>query len=271
MAQEKWLVDDEKVIDLENIHSLKVSLIGGSVNIVGHDDPGTRVEVHSVRGKALRIAVDGDRLEVDHPQLSWDNFIEVFSSFTGRASADVSIMVPRDVALKFGVVNATALISGLHGNGTMSTVSGELVLDGIQGDVQLNSVSGEISVRNHTGKVAAHTVSGDVTVTGAVSAFSSDGVSGDVFLDLSGVPDDVKVNTVSGAVNARLDEAAPCAYTISTVSGRLQLDASQITGVRGRWTGKYGTLDQRWLDFRANTVSGDVSVLHAVRTPAAAS
>jgi len=271
MAEEKWLVDGPKTIDVENIRRLKVGLISGQVDIVGHDEPGARVEIHSVSGRDLKVSVVGDTLEIDHPQLRWDNWIEVFKSFRGNARADVSIMVPRDVALKFGVVNATALISGLHGNGTMSTVSGELVLDGIQGDVQLNSVSGEISVRNHTGKVAAHTVSGDVTVTGAVSAFSSDGVSGDVFLDLSGVPDDVKVNTVSGAVNARLDEAAPCAYTISTVSGRLQLDASQITGVRGRWTGKYGTLDQRWLDFRANTVSGDVSVLHAVRTPAAAS
>jgi hypothetical protein len=55
----------------------------------------------------------------------------------------------------------------------------------------------------------------------------------------------------------------PAQYKINTVSGRLQLDDSSITGVRGSYTGKYGQLDNRWLEFRANTVSGNVSVMHA--------
>ncbi len=53
-------------------------------------------------------------------------------------------MVPRDVALKFGVVSATALISGLTEDATISTVSGDVVVDGVYGDLQLNTVSGEI-------------------------------------------------------------------------------------------------------------------------------
>ncbi len=32
--------------------------------------------------------------------------------------------------------------------------------------------------------------------------------------------------------------------------------------MRGAYNGKYGTLDRTWLDFRANTVSGNVAVLH---------
>ena len=38
--------------------------------------------------------------------------------------------------------------------------------------------------------------------------------------------------------------------------------------MRGRYTGKYGNLDGRWLDFRANTVTGNVSVLHTARSAA---
>ena len=114
MAQEKWLVDGPKTIDVENVRKLKVSLISGQVDIVGHDEPGVRVEVHSVSGRDLKVAVEGDTLEVDHPQLSWDNWLDVFKSFRGNARADVSIMVPRDVGLKFGVVNAEALVSGIH-------------------------------------------------------------------------------------------------------------------------------------------------------------
>ena len=264
MAQEKWLVDSPKIIDVDNVRKLKVGLIAGQVNVIAHDEPGARVEIHSVSGKDLLVALDGDTLEVDHAQWKWDNFIDVFKSFRGTAKADVTITVPRDVALKFGVVSATALISGLTEDASISTVSGELVIDGLYGDVQLNGVSGEISIRNHYGKINAHTISGDITASGEIMRFTGDTVSGDVFLDIAGIPDEVRVNTVSGGVTARLESGVPVQYKINTVSGRLQLDDSQISGIRGGYTGKFGTLDKQWLEFRANTVSGHISVLHQV-------
>ena len=265
MAQEKWLVDGPKTIDVENVHNLKVGLISGQVDIVGHDEPGVRVEVHSVSGRDLKVAVEGDTLEIDHPQLSWDNWLDVFKSFRGNARADLSIMVPRDVRLKFGVVNAEALISGIHDDASISTVNGDLVIDSMRGDIQINSVSGEISVRNHVGRIGVHSVNGDITVSGEVRGMTSESVSGDVFLDVTGIPDELRLSTVNGNITTRLDTAVPVSYTINTVNGRLQLDDSEITGVRGRYTGKYGTLDGRWLDFRGNTVTGNISVLHTSR------
>lgn len=264
MPEQKWIVEDEKHIELGPIRHLKVSLVAGQVDIIGHDLPTTIIEVHSVSGNGLKITAVGDSLEIDHPQLSWDNFIEAFRSFVGSARADVSVMVPRDVALKFGVVRANALISGLTKDATISTVSGELVIDSMSGDLQLNSVSGEINVRNHTGGLVVKTVGGDVTASGALTSFSSDGVSGSVFLDATGTPDTIRVNTVSGAITTRLATGVAAQYKINTVGGRIHLDDSEVSGVRGAFTGKYGSLDETWLDFRANTVSGDVSVLHAV-------
>jgi DUF4097 and DUF4098 domain-containing protein YvlB len=262
MAEEKWLLEGPKVIDLGPIRRLKVALVRGQVDIVGHDEPTTRIEVHSVSGKELRISLDGDSLEIDHPQLRWDNFIDVFRSFQGSARADVSILVPRDVALKFGVVSSTGLISGLHADAIISTVSGDLVVDDMRGEITLNSVSGELAVSNHVGKVTAHTVSGDITVSGEVGRFRADGVTSDVFLDLTGTPGEIKVNTVSGNITTRLDSDQAVDYRISTVGGRIQLDDSEITGVRGTYNGRYGKLEHSWLDFRANTVSGNIAVLH---------
>lgn len=264
MALEKWLVDGEKVIDFELVRNLKVSLIGGQVDIVGHDEPGARVEVHSVRGKELKISIEGDTLEIDHPQLGWDNFIEVFKSFGGSAQADVSIMVPRNVALKFGVISASALISGLSSDASVSSVSGSVVVDGHTGALQLNSVGGELAVRNHSGSINAHTVSGDIAATGEITRLSADTVSGDVFLDLAGTPDEVKIQTISGSITTRLAAGVAAQYKINTVSGRLQLDDSEIKGVHGSYTGKYGSLDHSWPEFKASTVSGSISVLHAV-------
>ncbi len=265
MAQEKWLVSGPKVIDLEVVRKLKVALVGGQVDIVAHDDPSTRVEVHSVTGRELKVSLDGDTLEVDHPQLSWDNWLDAVRAFKGTAKADLSIMVPRAVALRLGVVSADALVSGLSDDAVISTVGGSVVVDSVTGDLQLNAVNAELSVRNHTGNVNVNTVSGDVTVSGAVHRFSSDGVSGDVFLDLVGTPDDVRVNTVSGSVTMRLDDGVPARYRIHTVSGKLQLDDNSVRGVRGKFTSTFGQLDKSWVDFVANTVSGNVSVLHRVR------
>lgn len=265
MAQEKWMIDGEKTIDIEMVRTLKVGLIAGQVNILGHDGPGARVEVHSVSGRELKVTVDGDTLEIDHPQLRWDNFVEVFSQWRGgSARADISITVPRDVRLKFGVISASGLISGIQEDASVSTVSGDLVIDDVAGDLQLNAVNGEISVRNHYGTISAKTVSGDITASGEIMRFTSDSVSGDVFLDVTGIPDEIRVNTISGNVTTRLAADVPAQYKINTVSGRLQLDHSEVRNVRGSYTGRFGNLDKRWLDFRANTVSGDISVLHAV-------
>ncbi|HNP16399.1 MAG: DUF4097 family beta strand repeat protein [Salinibacterium sp.] len=266
MASEKWLIDGEKIIDVDMVRNLKVGLIGGKVDIVGHDEPTARVEVHSVSKKPLKVSLEGDTLEIDHPQLSWDNFIEVFKSFSNNAQADVSIMVPRDVALKFGVVSATGLISGLTEDAKISTVSGDIVIDNVYGDLELNSVSGEISVRNHYGNITSKTVSGDLTASGEIMKLSSNGVSGDVFLDFTGIPDSANVKTVSGDITLRLEAGVPAQYKVTTVSGKLQLDDSEISGVRGQYTGKHGDLHGQWLEFSASTVSGDVAVLHARET-----
>lgn len=266
MAQEKWLVDGPKVIDLENIHRLKVGLVGGHVDIVGHDEPGVRVEVHSVVGRELLVQLDGDRLEIDHPQLRWDNWIDVFKNFGSKITAEVSVLVPRDVAVTLGVVSADALVAGLKADAQLNTVSGDLVADGLSGKLAVNSVSGEITVRDHTGHVGINTVSGDVIASGAITKFDVDGVSSEVMLDATGIPDAVHVNTVSGAVTARFDPDAPASFTVQTVGGKLQLDAQSITVVKGRYTARHGELAERWTDVRVNTVGGDVSVLHTVRT-----
>jgi hypothetical protein len=260
MALEKWLVDGPKVIDLELVRTVKISLIGGKVDVIGHDEPGARIEVHSISGKDLKISIDGDTLEVDHPQLRWDNFIDVFKSFRGNAKADISIMIPRDANLKFGVVTAGALISGLRNDARINSVSGDLVIDDIEGDLDINTVSGEVSVSNHRGLVSARTVSGDITASGALRKFSADGVSGDVFLDVFGVADEISNNTVGGNLTIRLDAEVGARYTVNTVSGTLQLDSTTITGTHGRgYNQTTGDLDGAWSEIRANSVSGNIT------------
>lgn len=264
MAIEKWVVNpgESRVIDLELVRKLKVSLIGGKVDIIAHDEPGARVEVSSVSGKDLLIQIDGDALEIDHPQLRWDNFIEVFKGFRGSAKAEISILAPRAVAMKLGVVSGDALVSGFDNDGRFSAVNGDLVIDNHAGDIECSSVSGEISVGDHTGRVVAHTVSGDVTVTGEVGSFKADTVSGDMILDVRGTPSRVDTNTVSGDLTVRFDAGSGARYRVNTVSGSLLLDDTQMRGMLGKGFERItGELVGTWLDLGANSVSGNISVI----------
>jgi hypothetical protein len=276
MAHEKWLLDGPKTIDFDRVHTLKVGLVGGRIDIVGHDEVGARVEVHTVGGtKPLKVTIEEGVLEIDHPQVGWENMLEVFSNLSGDVTAEISLMVPRDVSLKFGTVSASALISGLDLStkpkpAKISTGSGEIVVDQVRGDIELNSVSGEFSVSEHHGRVGVRSVGGDVTASGDIPKFTCDTVSGDVFLDLAGTPDEVRVNTVSGDVAVRLAHGVAASYRITTAAGRLTLDDSEIRGVRGSYQGKYGELSGDWLEFRANTVNGNVSVMHASQSDAPA-
>ena len=270
MALEKWIVlpGESRIIDVELVRKLKVGLIGGQIDIIGHDEPSARIEVHSVSGKDLKISVDGDVLEIDHPQLGWENFLDVFKTFgQNSAKAEISVLVPRSVALTFGMVSASALISGLTTSARLSTVNGELQIEGVTGDLDLNSVSGEISVQSHTGAINAHTVSGDITASGRITKFSSDGVSGDVFVDALGHCDRIATNTVSGSVTARLSADVGTRYVVNTVSGRLQLENSVIKGTRGRgFTSTTEGDGNFFTDVVANSVSGNVSVIRRSET-----
>ncbi|OII04134.1 DUF4097 family beta strand repeat-containing protein [Curtobacterium sp. MCBA15_008] len=263
MAQEKWLVEEPKVIDTGIVRTLRVGLAGGQVDVVAHDEPTARIEVHSVSGKPLKIELDGDTLTIDHPQIRWDDPLGFLRSFRGKAHADVSVLVPRDAGVTVGVVSAGALLSGTNRGATLNTVSGDVVVDELAGDLTVNAVSGTTTIRGLDGALTVHTVSGDVVATGEIPRFSADGVSADVVLDLHGTPDSARVNTVSGSVSVRLEDGVPYRCTVSTASGKLQFDDSEIRGVRGSYVKQGGELSGQWLDLKVNSVSGDIAVLHA--------
>ena len=126
---EKWLIapGQERVIDIERASKLKIGLVGGQVDVIAHDEPGIRIEVHNGTIKDLRIESDGTQIEIDHPQIGWDNFLEVFRNFgAGGPKAEISVAVPRDIALTLGVVSAGALVSGLTEDARLNTVMKKL-------------------------------------------------------------------------------------------------------------------------------------------------
>ncbi len=270
MTLEKWLIKpgETRVIDLEDIRKLKVGLVGGQIDVVAHDEPGVRIEVHSVTIKDLRIEASGDVVEIDHAQLRWDNFLESFRNFgSGGPKAEISVAVPRGIALTLGVVSASALVSGLASGARLNTVSGDIIVDGLTGDLTVNAVSGDVQIRSLDGTLSANSVSGEIAATGAIRKATADTVSGDVLIDSTGRVDSVGVNTVSGDTTVRLDEGHAANYVLRTVSGRVTVDGTKRSGSGPtNWTDSVGELSGSFADVRANSVSGAVTVLRRATT-----
>ncbi|HAN23284.1 MAG: hypothetical protein CMH36_12660 [Microbacterium sp.] len=273
MTPEKWLIHpgETRVIDIASATALKVGLVGGEVDIVAHDEPTVRIEVHGVTVKDLRVEVDGDRVEIDHPQLRWDNFLEVFRNFgSGGPKAEISVAVPRDIALTLGVVNASALVAGLQRDARLNTVSGDIIVDGHTGSLTLNAVSGDVQVRGLEGRLGANSVSGDVAATGVITKADVDTVSGALLFDSTGPVHQIGFNTVSGDATVRLDPDLAVNYVLRSVSGKVQLDGivHRGNGPGVNFTGSIGELSGSFADVRVNSVSGDVTLLR--HTPDAA-
>ncbi|WP_454116027.1 DUF4097 family beta strand repeat-containing protein [Microbacterium aurum] len=270
MTLEKWLIKpgETRVIDLEDVRKLKVGLIGGQIDVVAHDEPGVRIEVHAVTIKDLRIEASGDVVEIDHPQLRWDNFLEVFRNFsTSGPKAEISVAVPRQIALTLGVVSASALVSGLETDARLNTVSGDIIVDGITGDLSANAVSGDVQIRGLTGTLNANSVSGEVAATGSIRKATIDTVSGNMLVDSTGRVDAVSLNTVSGDATVRIDEGHPANFVLRSVSGRLTVDGiKRSTSGPSNYVDSVGELSGSFVDVRANSVSGDVTVLRRAAT-----
>lgn len=270
---EKWLIapGEERVIDIASATRLKVGLVGGQVDVIAHDEPGIRIEVSGVTVKDLRIESDGTQVEIDHPQLGWDNFLEVFRNFgSGGPRAEVSVAVPRSIALNLGVVSAGALVSGLTNDARLNTVSGDVIVDTHSGDLTLNSVSGDVQVRDLTGAANANSVSGDVALTGSVRKATVDTVSGNIWVDAAGSINTINLNTVSGNSTIRLEETLPANYVMRSMSGGLLVDGID-RGNSGptNYNGSTGELAGTFVDVRTNSVSGDTTVLRRPLTTVA--
>lgn len=274
MTLEKWLVHpgETRVIDIENVRKLKVGLVGGQVDVVAHDEPGIRIEVHGVTIKDLRIEATGDTVEIDHAQLRWDNFLEAFRNFgSGGPKAEISVAVPRGIDLNLGVVSASALISGIATDAKLNTVSGDIIVDGHTGDVSVNAVSGDVQIRALDGALSANSVSGDVAATGAIRKASIDTVSGAMLVDSTGRVHAVNLNTVSGDATVRIDESLPANYVVRSVSGRVTVDGvKRSASGPTNYADSVGELSGSFVDVRANSVSGDVTVLRRAVDPVGA-
>lgn len=272
----RWRVTagESKTIELDDVEALTVLLLNGRVDVIGTDDPVTRVEVTNVGGEPIGIEMRGHRLHVTHPEaiMHGRSFVfadwkDIGSSFFdsrnhARVRADVSLLVPRSIQVEIAMIRGDTLVSGLTRGAELSTASGTVVSDGLTGKLGLNTASGKVEARNHHGSVETNSASGEVVLSGDFSKVESNSASGDLYIDAFGAPEHIAFNAVSGNMAIRLDPEIRARYDIVTISGHALIDGSRFkTRFNRSLTYEDGPERGSRTHVEFNAVSGSVKVV----------
>ncbi|MYR38479.1 DUF4097 family beta strand repeat protein [Streptomyces sp. SID4944] len=270
MAVSKRTVAEPQKLAFDGpVTALQVRVVGGTVNVVGTDEPGARLEVSAVEGPPLLVTYEDGRLTVAYEDLPWQDLLRWLDPGGRRRSAVVSLTVPAAASVEVGVVGAGAVVSGIEGRTDVRGITGDITLVGLSGAVRGDSVSGSLEAQGVTGDLRFHSVAGDLTVVdGAGASVRAESISGDMVLDVepsaaaSDRPTDIRLTTVSGEIAIRLPHPADARVEANTASGAVS-NAFEDLRVGGQWGAKKitGTLGAGTGTLKATTVSGSIALL----------
>ncbi|MFJ9051549.1 DUF4097 family beta strand repeat-containing protein [Streptomyces bacillaris] len=273
-VSKRTVAEPQKLAFDDPVTALQVRVVGGTVNVVGTDEPGARLEVSAVEGPPLLVTYEDGRLTVAYEDLPWQDLLRWLDPGGRRRSAVVSLTVPAAASVEVGVVGAGAVVSGIEGRTDVRGITGDITLVGLSGAVRGDSVSGSLEAQGVTGDLRFHSVAGDLTVVdGAGASVRADSISGDMVLDVepsaaaSDRPTDIRLTTVSGEIAIRLPHPADARVEANTASGAVS-NAFEDLRVGGQWGAKKitGTLGAGTGTLKATTVSGSIALLR--RPPA---
>ena len=257
-----WTIDrpDRLALDGE-VRRLKVNLVQGRLNVVGTDGP-ARVEVTTIGSKPLTVSLGDDGLlTVVHDDMpKWPGLL--WWLFGRKYRADVSIAVPRTVNAALNVVAGSIVASALRAGARVDVTSGRITLLGLDGTVSAKIISGPIEALSIGGELDLETISGEITLADSTARrVRAKTISGSLTCDLDNPPSDseIKLETTSGEITARVREDSDLRVTLYAVSGRVTCafpdlhheGAKSVSGTLGKGTGQ----------LYANATSGNISLL----------
>jgi hypothetical protein len=250
----RWIIDSPTTLEFDGVVALRVRLIAGSVAVLATTDR-PRLDVAEVSGQPLLVTHEAGILTVSYEDLSWDGLLGWLKP--QRHSANITIMVQKDCPAQLGVVNATAIVSGVSARISVKSVSGDVTLDGVTGAVDANTIAGNVEAQGLDGKVAFRSVSGDLTLAdGCLGRLDARTVSGRVTADVAlARAADMRISTLSGEVAIRLPAETDAEVRLRSTSGQVH---SGFDGTRG--TGGTGGTGARPVTGVLGSGSGKVSV-----------
>jgi DUF4097 and DUF4098 domain-containing protein YvlB len=225
--------------------SLRLNLPSGSINVYTSDAAETRVELSGPNEDDATIEFRRNEVVVE---------IEKKKLFG----------VGRDHRLEIYAPNGAQIDA--------QTASGDVEGRGTFGEVSINSASGDIRLERVEGRFDANTASGDIRAEFVGEALRINSASGDI--ELGEIESDAKIRTASGDI--RIDSAVKGKIDINSASGDVELGIRRGSSVFIDASSMSGDMkseldvsdapplsDGPAVDFRARTMSGDVTVRRA--------
>jgi hypothetical protein len=264
----RWTIDSPRTIDLGDVAALRVRVVSGSVAILATDDEPT-LEVSSLAGQPLLVTHEAGILTITYEDLQWDGLRGWLRP--QRHSVDLTVTVPGGCPTQVGVVNASAIVSGIAAKVSAKSVSGDITLDGVTGSVDAKTVSGDLEASGLDGEIAFNSVSGDLTLAGsALGRLDARTVSGRVTADID-LRDGggLRVTTISGDVAVRLPSCASARVDLRSTSGRVQTGFDGLSGTPGpRPSVVSATIGSGSASLSVTSMTGDVTLLARPGSPA---
>src|SRR5713101_8279300 len=226
-----WIIDAPKTVEFDGVAALRVRVISGTVAVLASDSP-PAVDVARLSGQPLLISHEAGILTITYEDLTWDGLLGWLRP--QRHSAEVTVTVPPGCPTQLGVVNASAIVSGIAAHVSVKSVSGDITLDGVIGKVDAKTVSGDLEARGLDGGVTFNSVSGDLTLAGgSVQELDAKTVSGKVTADVDlRAGGGLRVTTVSGEVAVRLPADASAEIDLRSTSGRVRTGFDGLQSAR---------------------------------------
>jgi Toastrack DUF4097 len=263
----RWIIDAPKTLEFDGVAALRVRVISGTVAVLASDSP-PAVDVARLSGQPLLISHEAGILTITYEDLSWEGLLGWLRP--QRHSAEITVTVPRGCPTQLGVVNASAIVSGIAAHVSVKSVSGDITLDGVTGKVDAKTVSGDLEARGLDGGVSFNSVSGDLTLAGgSVQDLDAKTVSGKVTADVDLRCDgSLRVTTVSGEVAVRLPADASAEVDLRSTSGRVRTGFDGLRTARSPGSNTVaGTLGAGAGRMTVATLSAPVTLLQRGQPP----
>ena len=260
MATRSWLISSPLTETLPARPHLRVQLVGGNVEVSGHDGGDIVVEVLDIASNPLEVVLDDAMVALGYPSIGWEGWVKRLTSFRSSDVCRVKVRVPRGTRVSLATAAAGIAVSDLGADATLNSAAGIIYTTGIVGKVTARTFSGAVTLDRQDGPVTVQSASGVVSVQGSSAHVGISTGSGAVNLRSSSPTSAITVSTISGDLDVTLPQTG-LVLTARTVSGAVDVDGTSRRTSSGP---AVVSVDERtsasacWLT--TNTISGALRV-----------
>jgi DUF4097 and DUF4098 domain-containing protein YvlB len=220
----------DTVVTLDRQATVDLSLMSGSVDIVGGS------------GSQARIRANTDRGEIEFDAGPGRIQLSVDPSYGGHGDARFELTVPVGTRVIVNSLSAPISIRGVKGEVDANAVSAGITVTDAARKVKAESVSGNVIVSQVTGDVRASSVSGRVDVTDVSGDLETESVSGRIMM--TGVRSRfVRAGSVSGRITYAGTFEPDGTYEYKSHSGGVRLSLPADVGAQVRVETFSGSVD----------------------------